>query len=116
MYQGFFLAPHVAGQALKGAILQRFRKVRMNTSPAWNAPRTDLIQSVQFDDKDRMIAFCQAIQYASPINSHFTPYANYMPGYEDDVIMAGTFIQGASIELSADGQLDHRMLRMCKVA
>ena len=60
----------------------------MNTSPAWNAPRTDLIQSVQFDDKDRMIAFCQAIQYASPINSHFTPYANYMPGYEDDVIMA----------------------------
>ena len=73
MYQGFFLAPHVAGQALKGAILQlRFRKVRMNTSPAWNAPRTDLIQSVQFDDKDRMIAFCQAIQYASPINSHFT--------------------------------------------
>ena len=78
----------------------------MNTSPAWNAPRTDLIQSVQFDDKDRMIAFCQAIQYASPINSHFTPYANYMPGYEDDVIMAaGTFIQGASIELSADGPI-----------
>lgn len=78
----------------------------MNTSPAWNVPRTDLIQSVQFDDKDRMIAFCQAIQYASPINSHFTPYANYMPGYEDDVIMAaGTFIQGASIELSADGPI-----------
>ena len=91
-------------------------KLGMNTSPAWNAPRTDLIQSVQFDDKDRMIAFCQAIQYASPINSHFTPYANYMPGYEDDVIMAaGTFIQGASIELSADGRLDHRMLHMCKV-
>ena len=79
----------------------------MNTSPAWNAPRTDLIQSVQFDDKDRMIAFCQAIQYASPINSSLHPYANnYMPGYEDDVIMAaGTFIQGASIELSADGPI-----------
>ena len=68
MYQGFFLAPHVAGQALKGAILQPvLEKLGMNTSPAWNAPRTDLIQSVQFDDKDRMIAFCQAIQYASPL-------------------------------------------------
>ena len=68
--------------------------------------RTDLIQSVQFDDRDLMIAFCQAIQYASPINSHVTPYASYMPGYEDDVIMAaGTFIQGASIELSADGPI-----------
>jgi cystathionine beta-lyase family protein involved in aluminum resistance len=53
-----------------------------------------------------MVAFCQAIQYASPINSHVTPYPNYMPGYEDDVIMAaGTFIQGASIELSADGPI-----------
>jgi cystathionine beta-lyase family protein involved in aluminum resistance len=61
---------------------------------------------VQFDDRERMIAFCQAIQYASPVNSHFTPYPNYMPGYEDDVIMAaGTFIQGASIELSADGPI-----------
>ncbi|PFJ07786.1 hypothetical protein COD67_21590 [Bacillus cereus] len=108
MYQGFFLAPHVAGQALKGAIFTAafLEKLGMNTSPVWNAPRTDLIQSVQFDDKNRMIAFCQAIQYASPINSHFTPYANYMPGYEDDVIMAaGTFIQGASIELSADGPI-----------
>ena len=66
--------------------------------------RIDLIQSVQFDDRDKMVAFCQAIQYASPINSHVTPYASYMPGYEDDVIMAaGTFIQGASIELTADG-------------
>ena len=53
-----------------------------------------------------MIAFCQAIQYASPINSHVTPYPAYMPGYEDDVIMAaGTFIQGASIELTADGPI-----------
>lgn len=108
MYQGFFLAPHVVGQALKGAIFTAafLQKLGMNTSPAWDAPRTDLIQSVQFDDKDRMIAFCQAIQYASPINSHFTPYPDYMPGYEDDVIMAaGTFVQGASIELSADGPI-----------
>ena len=108
MYQGFFLAPHVVGQALKGAvftsaILEHFM---MNTDPKWDANRTDLIQSVQFDDPNKMIEFCQAIQFSSPINSYVTPYPSYMPGYEDDVIMAaGTFIQGASIELSADGPI-----------
>lgn len=108
MYQGFFLAPHVVGQALKGAVFTSamLDRLGMNTNPAWNAERTDLIQSVQFDDKEKMIAFCQAIQFASPINSHVTAYPAYMPGYEDDVIMAaGTFIQGASIELSADGPI-----------
>jgi cystathionine beta-lyase family protein involved in aluminum resistance len=106
MYQGFFLAPHVVGQAVKGAMFTAafLEKIGMNTYPRWDAKRTDLIQSVQFDDRDKMVAFCQAIQYASPINSHVTPYPAYMPGYEDDVIMAaGTFIQGASIELTADG-------------
>lgn len=108
MYQGFFLAPHVVGQALKGAVFTAalLEKLGMNSSPKWDANRTDLIQSVQFDDKDKMIAFCQAIQFASPINSHVTAYPAYMPGYEDDVIMAaGTFIQGASIELTADGPI-----------
>jgi cystathionine beta-lyase family protein involved in aluminum resistance len=108
MYQGFFLAPHVVGQALKGAVFTAamLEKLGMNSSPSWNARRTDLIQSVQFDDKDKMVAFCQAIQFASPINSYVTPYPSYMPGYEDDVIMAaGTFIQGASIELTADGPI-----------
>ncbi|AYA75506.1 hypothetical protein DOE78_08650 [Bacillus sp. Y1] len=108
MYQGFFLAPHVVGQALKGAVFTSamLDRLGMNTNPAWDAERTDLIQSVQFDDKEKMIAFCQAIQFASPINSHVTAYPAYMPGYEDDVIMAaGTFIQGASIELSADGPI-----------
>ncbi|KAB2335514.1 aminotransferase class I/II-fold pyridoxal phosphate-dependent enzyme [Bacillus mesophilum] len=108
MYQGFFLAPHVVGQALKGAIFTSavLEKFGMNATPKWNEPRTDLIQAVQFDDPDKMIAFCQAIQFASPINSHVTPYASYMPGYENDVIMAaGTFIQGASIELTADGPI-----------
>ncbi|OLS39094.1 aminotransferase class I/II-fold pyridoxal phosphate-dependent enzyme [Bacillus sp. MRMR6] len=108
MYQGFFLAPHVVGQALKGAVFTAalLEKLGMNSSPKWDAKRTDLIQSVQFDDKDKMVAFCQAIQFASPINSHVTAYPAYMPGYEDDVIMAaGTFIQGASIELTADGPI-----------
>jgi cystathionine beta-lyase family protein involved in aluminum resistance len=108
MYQGFFLAPHVVGQALKGAVFTSaiLEKIGMNSEPKWNTKRTDLIQSVQFDNRDKMVAFCQAIQYASPINSHVTPYPSYMPGYEDDVIMAaGTFIQGASIELTADGPI-----------
>jgi cystathionine beta-lyase family protein involved in aluminum resistance len=108
MYQGFFLAPHVVGQALKGAIFTAamLEKLGMNSSPRWNSKRTDLIQSVQFDDRDKMIAFCQAIQFASPINSYVTPHPSYMPGYEDDVIMAaGTFVQGASIELTADGPI-----------
>lgn len=108
MYQGFFLAPHVVGQALKGAVFTAaiLEKLGMNTNPSWDSTRTDLIQSVQFDNPSSMIAFCQAIQFASPINSHVTPYPSYMPGYEDDVIMAaGTFIQGASIELTADGPI-----------
>lgn len=108
MYQGFFMAPHIVGQALKGAVFTSsiLGKLGLNTQPKWDAKRTDLIQSVQFDDPDLMVSFCQAIQYSSPINSHVTPYPNYMPGYEDDVIMAaGTFIQGASIELTADGPL-----------
>ncbi|MGG3561702.1 methionine gamma-lyase family protein [Neobacillus rhizosphaerae] len=108
MYQGFFLAPHVVGQALKGAVFTAamLEELGMNSSPKWNANRTDLIQSVQFDDRDKMVAFCQAIQFASPINSYVTPYPSYMPGYENDVIMAaGTFIQGASIELTADGPI-----------
>ncbi len=106
MYQGLFLAPHIVGQALKGAVFTAaiLEKIGLKTEPSWNSERTDLIQSVQFDNKDMMVSFCQAIQYASPINSHVTPYPSYMPGYEDDVIMAaGTFIQGASIELTADG-------------
>lgn len=108
MYQGFFLAPHVVGEALKGAVFTAamLEKLGMNSTPKWDAERTDLIQAVEFNDRDKMVAFCQAIQFASPINSHVTPYPSYMPGYEDDVIMAaGTFIQGASIELTADGPI-----------
>lgn len=106
MYQGFFLAPHTTAQALKGAVFTAslMDKLGMVTTPKWNQPRTDLIQSVTFNDPNKMVAFCQAIQKASPINSHVTPYPSPMPGYENDVIMAaGTFVQGGSLELSADG-------------
>lgn len=108
MYQGFFLAPHVVGQSLKGSLFTSLllEKMNMNTVPKYDAKRTDLIQTVQFDTKEQMIAFCQSIQHASPINAHFSPEPSYMPGYEDDVIMAaGTFVQGSSIELSADGPI-----------
>ncbi|WP_084405689.1 aminotransferase class I/II-fold pyridoxal phosphate-dependent enzyme [Alteribacter aurantiacus] len=108
MYQGFFLAPHVVGQAVKGAMFtsRLLEEVGLKTTPQWQEERTDLIQSVTFPSKEMMIAFCQAIQGASPVDAHVTPQPSYMPGYADDVIMAaGTFIQGASIELTADGPL-----------
>lgn len=108
MYQGFFLAPHVVGEALKGAIFTaRFMELAgYISSPKFNENRTDLIQSITFNNKEEMITFCQAIQENSPVNSYVKPYPSEMPGYEDEVIMAaGTFIQGASIELSADGPL-----------
>ncbi|MGE7949496.1 aminotransferase class I/II-fold pyridoxal phosphate-dependent enzyme [Lysinibacillus sp. NPDC093688] len=107
-YQGFFLAPHVVSQALKGAIFTAamLGEIGMNTSPRYDANRTDLIQSVSFQTAEQMIAFCREIQANSPINAHYAPEPAYMPGYEDDVIMAaGTFIQGSSIELTADGPI-----------
>ncbi|WP_432355049.1 aminotransferase class I/II-fold pyridoxal phosphate-dependent enzyme [Sporosarcina sp. A2] len=108
MYQGFFLAPHTVSQAVKGAqftaaMLESYGLV---TSPHYAATRTDLIQSVSFKNAEQMIAFCQMIQANSPIDAHVSPVPSYMPGYADDVIMAaGTFIQGSSIELTADGPI-----------
>lgn len=107
-YQGFFLAPHVVSQALKGAIFTAamLEEISMSTSPSYHAKRTDLIQSVSFQTAQQMIDFCREIQANSPINAHYAPEPAYMPGYEDDVIMAaGTFIQGSSIELTADGPI-----------
>ncbi|GKW44831.1 methionine gamma-lyase family protein [Planococcus sp. NCCP-2050] len=108
MYQGFFMAPHIVSQALKGAIFTSalLESVGMETTPHYSALRTDLIQSVSFKTAEQMIAFCQTIQNSSPVNAQFKPEPAYMPGYEDDVIMAaGTFVQGSSIELTADGPI-----------
>lgn len=108
MYQGFFMAPHVVSQALKGAVFTAgfLEKFGFRTTPDWDAERTDLIQAVRFGDREKMIAFCQAVQEASPVNSYAKPYPSPMPGYDDEVIMAaGTFIQGSSIEFTADGPL-----------
>jgi cystathionine beta-lyase family protein involved in aluminum resistance len=108
MYQGFFLAPHVVSQALKGAVFTAalLEKSGFGTNPKWDSPRTDLIQSVRLDDPEKLIAFCREIQASSPVNAHVKPYPGKLPGYADEVIMAaGTFIQGSSIEFSADGPL-----------
>ncbi|GKV55507.1 hypothetical protein NCCP2222_14540 [Sporosarcina sp. NCCP-2222] len=108
MYQGFFLAPHVVSQAVKGALFTSafLESYGFDTTPHYEVKRTDLIQSVNFKTADQMIAFCKTIQENSPINSHYSPEPSYMPGYADDVIMAaGTFIQGSSIELTADGPI-----------
>ncbi|MFJ5771608.1 aminotransferase class I/II-fold pyridoxal phosphate-dependent enzyme [Psychrobacillus sp. NPDC093180] len=108
MYQGFFLAPHIVSQAVKGAIFTSavLEEVGMTTEPHYSQKRTDLIQSVSFQTAEQMIQFCKAIQMHSPVNAQFAPEPAYMPGYEDDVIMAaGTFIQGSSMELTADGPI-----------
>jgi cystathionine beta-lyase family protein involved in aluminum resistance len=106
--QGFFLAPHVVGEALKGAVFAAllFEELGLETLPKWNAKRTDIIQALRLGTKERLITFCQSIQAASPVDSHVRPEPWAMPGYADPVIMAaGTFVQGASLELSADGPL-----------
>lgn len=108
MYQGLFLAPHVVGEAVKGAIYTAalLEEVGVESTPKWNDPRTDLIQMVELPSKEQMIGFAQVIQKYSPVDSNVTPIPAPMPGYESEVIMAaGTFIQGASIELSADGPI-----------
>lgn len=107
-YQGFFIAPHVTAQAIKGSMLfgAVFEKLGYITLPKSSSPCFDIIRSIKFNTKDELIAFCQAIQAVSPVDSFATPYPWDMPGYNHQVIMAaGTFVQGASIELSADSPI-----------
>ena len=107
-YQGLFLAPHTVMQCLKSAILfsALFEMLQLRTMPGVESERSDIIQSVMFDRKEDMIAFMQAVQAAAPIDSFVVPEPWDMPGYADPVIMAaGTFVQGATTELSADGPI-----------
>ncbi len=108
LYQGLFLAPHTVSQALKTAVFAAalLEKLGYDTFPAWNAKRSDIIQSIDFHDPEKLKRFCAGIQQASPVDSFVSPEPWDMPGYEAPVIMAaGTFIQGASIELSCDGPM-----------
>lgn len=105
IYQGLFLAPTTVGQAVKGSILAAavFERAGFESRPRWNADRTDLIQAIAFSGPEQLIAFVQGIQRAAAVDGYVVPEAWDMPGYEHPVIMAaGTFIQGGSLELSAD--------------
>lgn len=108
LYQGLFLAPHLVGQAIRGSILAAavFEQLGFETQPHWEAERTDLIQAIRFTSAKHLIAFVQAIQHSSAVDSHVVPEPWEMPGYDHPVIMAaGTFMQGGSLELSADAPI-----------
>ena len=107
-FQGFFLAPSVTASALKGAIFAAnlYEKLGYNALPLGDEERYDIIQQITFGDPNAVIAFCEGIQAAAPVDSFVTPEPWAMPGYDSDVIMAaGAFVSGASIELSADGPI-----------
>ena len=106
LYQGLFMAPHTVAQALKTAVFAAavFEEAGIETKPSSLAPRSDIIQRIRLGSRERMLAFCEGIQSGAPVDSYVKPEPWPMPGYDCDVIMAdGSFIQGASIELSADG-------------
>ena len=108
IFQGFFLAPHVVAQAIKGTVFAAalFALLGYKTLPLPTDVRGDIIQAIQLDTPEKLIAFCRGIQKYSPVDSFAAPEPWDMPGYADKIIMAaGTFVQGASIELSADGPL-----------
>ena len=108
LYQGFFLAPTVVAGALKGAIFAAnlYGKLGYRVVPDGAEPRYDIIQAVELGSPEAMVAFCTGIQAAAPVDSYVRPEPWSMPGYDSDVIMAaGAFVQGSSIELSADGPL-----------
>jgi len=107
-FQGLFLAPHVVAEALKGMVFAArfFERLGLSVLPGYQEERSDIVQAIGLGSPERMIAFCRGIQSASPVDAHVWPEPDQMPGYEDRVIMAaGTFIQGASLELSADGPM-----------
>lgn len=108
LFQGLFMASHTTAQAIKGAIFASvfFSLLGYNTLPKPADKRSDIIQAIELGSPEKLIAFCQGLQKYSPVDAHVRPEPSAIPGYQDKVIMAaGTFIQGASIELSADGPL-----------
>lgn len=108
LYQGLFLAPHISIEAVKGAIFcaRIMELAKFEVLPRYDDKRSDIIQCIKFNDKSKLIDFCRAIQKASPIDSFVQCEPWDMPGYSDQVIMAaGAFIQGSSIELSADAPI-----------
>ena len=108
LYQGLFLAPHTTAQALKTAIFgaKVMQMMGFEVHPLPEEPRHDIIQTIAFGAPEPLCRFCEGIQSGAPVDSFVTPVPWAMPGYEDEVIMAaGAFVQGASIELSADAPM-----------
>lgn len=108
IFQGLFMAPSVVSEAVKGAVLASkiFDEIGFDSSPKYNEKRTDIIQNITFGSPEPLEHFCRTIQSLSPVNGYVTPIPEYIPGYEDQVIMAGgTFVEGSTIELSADGPM-----------
>ena len=108
LFQGLFLAPHTVAQALKTAVFcaAMMEQLGVESSPAYDEKRSDIIQMVKLGSAERLKKFCLGIQSGAPVDSYVTPEPWAMPGYDDEVIMAaGAFIQGSSIELSADGPM-----------
>ena len=108
-YQGLFLAPTVVASALKSAIFAAnlYERLGFTASPSGSEERHDIIQAIAFESPERVISFCQGIQQAAPVDSYVLPEPYAMPGYHSDVIMAaGAFVQGSSIELSADAPIE----------
>lgn len=108
IFQGLFMAPSVVSEALKGAVLAAkvFEDIGFNSIPKYYEKRTDIIQNIIFGKPEHLEEFCRTIQSLSPVNGYVTPIPEYIPGYEDKVIMAGgTFVEGSTIELSADGPM-----------
>jgi cystathionine beta-lyase family protein involved in aluminum resistance len=106
--QGLFLAPMVVSGALKGAVFcsRMYEKLGFAVNPKWDATRSDIIQAVRLGTADRVVSFCRGIQSAAPVDAHVVPLPWAMPGYTSEVVMAaGAFVQGSSIELSADAPM-----------
>ena len=108
MFRGFFMAPHVVAQALKTVVLcaGMLEELGYRTSPGSMDPRSDIVQIVELGSPEKLCRFCRGIQFGAPVDSFAAPVPAPMPGYEDEVVMAsGSFIQGSTIELSADGPM-----------
>ncbi len=117
LFQGLFLAPQMVGEAMKGTLLTGyvFDKLGYPVNPPPLAPRRDVIQAIKLGCKQKLIAFCKAIQQHSPVGSYLDPEPAAMPGYESKVVMAGgTFIEGSTLELSADGPLREPYIVYCQ--
>ena len=119
LMQGFFVAPHVVGQALKGAILaaQVFMELGYEVTPLPDEVRTDIIQAVKLKSRDKLLAFCRAVQAMSPVDSQVVPVPAQMPGYDDEIIWpAARLYKGHQSSSAPTARLKNRILSTCRAA